>query len=69
MSTDKNTISREALVKVTSLVRPAISTQTYIPAYQHIAFDGVTATSHNDISAIIVRAPFPIRQSSMLPPV
>jgi DNA polymerase III sliding clamp (beta) subunit (PCNA family) len=52
---DKNSINREALARVATLVRPALSTQNYIPALQHIRFDGKYATSYNDISAISVR--------------
>ena len=53
---DKKSTNREALVKVTNLVRPALATQAYIPALTHIRFDGDYATAYNDISAISVRA-------------
>jgi DNA polymerase III sliding clamp (beta) subunit (PCNA family) len=43
------------------LVRPALATQTFIPAYNHIAFTGKRAMAHNDIAAIEVRAQLPIR--------
>lgn len=56
---DKSTLNREALLKVTSLIRPALATQTFIPAYNHIAFDGDFALTHNDIAAIQVRCDFP----------
>lgn len=56
-----NTISRATLAKITSLVRPALATQTFIPAYNHIAFTGKRAMAHNDIAAIEVLAQVPIR--------
>jgi len=56
---EKATTNREALLKAVALVRPALSPQDFIPAYQHIAFDGEYALAHNDISAIEVRCPFP----------
>lgn len=56
---DKSTMNREALLKIASLIRPALATQTFIPAYNHIAFDGDYATTHNDIAAISVRCSFP----------
>lgn len=56
---DKATVNREALLKTIALVRPALATQTFIPAYNHIAFDGESALAHNDITAIEVRCPFP----------
>jgi len=56
-----NTISRATLAKVASLVRPALATQTFIPAYNHIAFTGKRAMAHNDIAAIEVRAQVPVR--------
>jgi len=56
MSANKQTIDREALIKITGLVRPALSTQSYIPALQTIKFDKGFATAYNDISAISVRA-------------
>lgn len=51
-----NSTKREALMRVASLVRPALATQDYIPALTHIKFDGEFATAFNDISAIVVRA-------------
>lgn len=56
-----NTISRATLAKIASLVRPALATQTFIPAYNHIAFTGKRALAHNDIAAIEVRAQLPVR--------
>lgn len=52
---DKNSIVRLDLLKLALLVRPALSKQNYIPALQHISFDGKYATAYNDISAISVR--------------
>ncbi len=52
-------MNREALLKTVSLIRPALATQTFIPAYNHIAFDGDYAMAHNDIAAISVRCQFP----------
>jgi hypothetical protein len=56
---EKSSTNREALLKIVSLIRPALATQTFIPAYNHIAFDGDYALTHNDISAISIRCPFP----------
>lgn len=54
MSKD-NSINRSDLLKALSLIRPALATGNYIPALQHVRFDGRYATSYNDISAITVR--------------
>lgn len=56
---EKSSTNREALLRIVSLVRPALATQTFIPAYNHIAFDGDYALTHNDISAISIKCPFP----------
>lgn len=53
----KSSISREYLVKAASLVRPAISNQSYIPALTHIKFADGWATTYNDVSAIAVKSP------------
>jgi DNA polymerase III sliding clamp (beta) subunit (PCNA family) len=53
------TLNREALLKIASLVRPALATQTFIPAYNHIEFCDGYAMTHNDITAIQVRCDFP----------
>ena len=50
-------VSREALLKVANLVKPALAMQAYIPSLTHICFDGVSAIAYNDISAILVRSP------------
>ena len=52
---EKTTTNREALVKIANLVRPALSTQAYIPALKHIKFDGKYATTYNDVAGIAVR--------------
>lgn len=57
---DKTNTNREALVKITALLRPALATQAYIPALTHIKFDGDYATAFNDISAITVKAPIDV---------
>lgn len=59
MSATKSTMNREALLKIATLIRPALATQTFIPAYNHIAFDGHYAMTHNDITAILVKCEFP----------
>jgi DNA polymerase III sliding clamp (beta) subunit (PCNA family) len=51
---DKTELNRESLAKIVALVRPALHAQNYIPALQHIRFDGKYATAYNDISAISV---------------
>ena len=53
---DKNATNRLALIKIATLVRPALATQNYIPALTHIRLDGGQATAYNDVSAIMVRA-------------
>lgn len=53
---EKNTANREALIKATALVRPAIASQAYIPALTHIRFDGSRCTAFNDVTAISVKA-------------
>lgn len=57
---EKININRETLAKTLQLIRPALSTQSYIPALQHIRFDGEYATAYNDIAAIMVRAKYDI---------
>jgi len=52
---DKTT-SRETLAKVASLVKPALASQSYIPALTHIRFDGEYATTYNDVASISVAA-------------
>lgn len=47
--------SREALLRVANLVRPALAAQPYIPILNNIYFDGASAMAYNDIAAITVR--------------
>jgi hypothetical protein len=61
MSTDTKT-DRAALLRAATLVRAAISTQGYIPALMHIAFDGEWATAFNQRMAIAVRCPADIKR-------
>lgn len=56
------TINRAALVAACSLVRPALSSQNYIPALTHIRFDNGEATAYNDVSAIRVKASLDIER-------
>lgn len=49
-----NSTSRTELMKIVSLLRPALSTQDYIPALKHICFDAGNAVAYNDTSAISV---------------
>lgn len=55
MSTES--INREALLKLVSLVRPALSTLDFIPALKHIHFGKGFATAYNDVAAIQVALP------------
>lgn len=59
---DKTSTDRDALLKVAALIRPALATSNYIPAFQHIKFDGDFATAYNDISAISVRMKTDVRR-------
>lgn len=54
---DDLSINRESLLKLLSLVRPALSTVDYIPALKHIRFHAFYATAYNDASAIEVKLP------------
>lgn len=51
------TANRDALLKLTALLRPALSTQTFIPALTHILFDDGFATAYNDVTAVVVKSP------------
>lgn len=55
-------IKRQALLSVANLVRPALARGDYLPALQHIRFDGKFATSFNDISAIAVRCDLDVKR-------
>lgn len=61
----KNELNREDILKVAALVRPALSNLPYIPALQHVMFDGNSMTTYNDIAAISVR--FPTEMKACLP--
>ncbi len=52
---EKATTNRQALVKASAAVRPALATQDFIPALTHILFADGYATAYNDIAAISVR--------------
>lgn len=56
------TITRSALLAIVQLVRPALATQDYIPALQHIKFDGEYALAFNDISAVMVKCDVAVRR-------
>lgn len=58
----KNSTNRAALLQVAALLRPALSTQDYIPALKHIKFDGAFASAYNDISAIVVACEVDIKR-------
>lgn len=51
------TINREQLLKSVQLVRPALSTQTFIPALSHIRICEGVAEAYNDVTAISVALP------------
>lgn len=53
--TTTTTPTRSALLKTLNILRPALATQNYIPAWMHVRFAGAWATAYNDISAIAVR--------------
>lgn len=55
MSNDS--ISREALTRIVNLVKPALSTQDYMPALKHILFADGYATAFNDATGIQVTLP------------
>lgn len=48
------TTNREGLLRAATLVRPALADRAYIPALQHIMFDGEWATAFDDKLAIAV---------------
>lgn len=63
----KNVISREALSKAASLVRPALSNQSFIQSLTHIKFSDGWMTTYNDITSISVKGPVPEEMSFCLP--
>lgn len=48
------TINRANLLASVMLVRPALASQSFIPAWTHILFDGGSATTYNDTMSITV---------------
>lgn len=57
MNSTDNSITRESLIRIVNLVKPALSTQDYIPALKHILFAAGFASAFNDNQAIQVRLP------------
>lgn len=51
------TTNRDALLKLVSLLRPALSNQSFIPALTHLRFDAGQVTAYNDVTAIKAKAP------------
>lgn len=56
------TTNRDALLKTANLVRPALSTQSFIPALTHIRFADGFATAYNDVMAIGVKTDVDLEQ-------
>lgn len=52
-----DSVSREALIRMVAMVRPALASQDYIPALKHILMASGFASAYNDIAAIRVRLP------------
>jgi hypothetical protein len=48
---------RDTLLSLMARVRPALSNQSYIPAWTHIQLAGGFATTYNDLASISVRLP------------
>lgn len=57
MSNSADSINREHLLKLLGLLRPALATQDYIPAYRCVRFAGGYLTAFNDTTAILLAAP------------
>jgi DNA polymerase III sliding clamp (beta) subunit (PCNA family) len=51
------TTNRDSLLKLVSLLRPALSNQSFIPALTHLRFDAGQVTAYNDVTAIKAKAP------------
>lgn len=51
------TANRDALLSLMMLVRPALATQSFIPAWTHIRFAEGSATTFNDTASISVKVP------------
>lgn len=47
-----NNLNRETLIKAASLVKPALATAEYIPAFTHLRFDGDSILAYNDVTSI-----------------
>lgn len=52
-----STTNRANLLRLASLVRPALSNQSFIPALTHIRFTAGQATAFNNVTAVTVRTP------------
>lgn len=52
-----DSINRDALLILINLVKPALSTQDYIPALKHILFANGFASAYNDAAAIQIALP------------
>lgn len=57
MSSTDNTINRDSLIRLVNLVKPALSTQDYIPALKHILLADGFASTFNDVAAIQIALP------------
>lgn len=55
--TSNDSINRDFLIRLVNLVKPALSTQDYIPALKHVLFANGFATTYNDNLAIQVVIP------------
>ena len=56
-----STVPRADLARSVSAVRPALARKDYIPALQHVRFDGHFAMAFDDVSAVSVRFEFPVQ--------
>lgn len=59
--------NREALLRLSTILRPALSTQSFIPALSHIHFKAGSAVAYNDVTAIEVKAEFEGLQDCCVP--
>jgi DNA polymerase III sliding clamp (beta) subunit (PCNA family) len=55
---EKQTLNREGFLKSINLVRPALSSQAFIPSLTHVAFNDGMVMAYNDITAIGVECSF-----------
>lgn len=65
--TSNDSINRDALIRLVNLVKPALSTQDYIPALKHILFADGFASTYNDNLAIQVAVPDDLNLGLCLP--